>query len=616
MTLSDFVSRLQGAKRKTLAGGLEGYIARCPNTSGHANGDKNLSFAVWHGDDDWLHVKCQKGCTEGEIMSALGLSSDDRRVVDSQPRNGPAAVYVYTDKFGEYLFEKHRIQITGEKKDFRLKTKENGQIVHNLQHLNGWAGTLYNWPKVCEAIKNGETVYVNEGEKACDEMAKHGLTATCQPLGADEGNPASKWKDKHTEALIGAKVVIIADRDPTGEAYAAYVANELSRCAESVSIVQSATEGKKDDAYDHFRHGHDVTMFVPLTVRKPKPGESVGLRCFTGIEKKDIEWLWKPYLPLNGAVLVIGDPGVGKSSFAYALAAIVSRGQGAGGYPHQPPADVLLYCVEDDSERVIRKRLEDNEADMSHVFDGTYHETENPFGISPPITPEKIASVIAACKSLPNAKLVIFDPVVEWFPGNKSMNSGNESRDVLRMFRGLAEDCGVCSMLLGHPNKQSGSSLIYRASGSIDFSAVVRSALYAANVPDTGERALIHYKQNWGPMGKAIGYNIDQEGRFWFTGSTDVTEDMLNATTHEKPVTAKQLSSAKEWLEETLRREGSMKALDVFKGAKLEDFSPRTVKRAKSDLGVKSRKVGESWEWSLPTATPAYWQDKDDPYAD
>lgn len=367
-------------------------------------------------------------------------------------------------------------------------------------------------------------------------------------------------------------------------------------------------------------YGYSQQEYYPRPQRGWEPEEQLddvevpscaGFRAFEHIEKLPVEWLWHPYIPFGGLSILVGNPGIGKSSFAYALASMVSNGTGGGGFPDQLAGDVLLYCLEDDSERVIKGKLEMNGADMRRIYDGSYHETENPEGIAPPITADKMRAIIKATEGLPDLKLVIFDPVVEWFPAERSMNTGNEVREVLRLFRQLSERRGIAVLLLGHPNKSREGSLIQKVSGSIDFSAVVRSGLFASKLPETEECALIHFKQNWGPPGQAIGYQIEEDGAFCFTGSVDVTEDMLNAPAVQQPTTAGHRESCKAWILDHLAN-GPMNAKDVFAGAKLEGFSSATVKRAKQELGtqVSSRRHGDVWSWFINQGGNEY----DDPF--
>lgn len=612
----EVASKLTKSRRKVFPGGFEGFVGSCPCAK-HLSGDDSKSLAVWIGDDDWLHLKCAGGCPESEILSALGMTDADRRPDAKSDPNKPDAIYIYTDSDGNYLFEKHRHNLGNGRKTFKLMTKNpDGTKKYSLQGLNGWAGTLYNAPNVKKASREGLDVYVCEGEKAADLLNAKGLIATCPPIGADE--TASKWLKSHTDALSGTKTVIVADRDAVGLGFAANVARNLQTIAQSVKVVQSKTEGEKHDAYDHFMAGYGIEDFVPVEEKKLEPPKA-GLRSFTAVEREVVSWLWHPYLPLGGLSILVGDPGVGKSTFAYALSSMVSNGKGACGFPNQPAADVLLYCLEDDPSKVIRGRLDQHGANLAHVHDGTYHEKYNPEGIEPPMTVEKMRLILEAAKSLPNTKLVVFDPIVEWFPPGKDFNRGNETREILSIFRKLSEDCNACVLILGHPNKGVGGSLLYKVSGSIDFSAIVRSGLYSAKIPESEDCAIFHFKQNWGRKGAAICYSINpSDGEFRFTGQQDVTEDMIHASRFpsEKPVTMKQKQAAAEWLEQNITTE-PMLSEDVAIGAKAAGFSMPTIKRAKADLPwIRCSKIGEKWYWlRADERTPAhYWEE--DPFAE
>ena len=612
MTLSDFASRLEGSRRKTFKTGDEGYIARCPNASAHSNGDRSLSFAVWWGQDDWLHVRCQKGCTEDEIMGAMGLAQKDRKVGGSKTFTGPDAVYEYRDGQGAPYFEKHRFQITPTKKDFRIRARmPDGSLSYNVQHLDGWAKTLYCLKAVKEAVTSGRTIYVNEGEKACDLMSKMGMVATCQPLGADKGNPGSKWLQAHTDHLQGAKeVVVVADRDGdgTGEAYARYVASQLRPCVGKVSVVASKTDGEKDDAYDHFKAGFTEADLIPLKEKK----SGLGLRSFVGVERKAVDWLWAPYLEVGSCALLAGDPGVGKSYISLAIAAGITHGAGPPGFPRQEPGDVVLCCTEDEAETVIAPRLDLLGADCSRIFEVIDHGSGR--RLQPPMTPEKMLTVIETVKSLPNPRLAVFDPIVEWFPPGRNMNAANEAREVTRLFRLLGEECRVCSLIIGHPNKTQGP-LLYRFSGSIDFTAVVRSALFAAVEGETEMRHIVHAKTNHGRKGKAVGYEINDEGRLLWAGVSDITEEQLMNPVVQRE-TKRQVDAAREWIKETLGN-GPMLSDDLFAGAKAAGFSKSTCYRAKEGLGLRIRpsSAGGKWEWSLRDEAP-WWNREEDPFAD
>lgn len=96
--------------------------------------------------------------------------------------------------------------------------------------------TLYRLPEVNAAIRDGRTVYVVEGEKDADTLARLGHAATTQPQGA------GKWADSYSELLRGAHVVMLPDADTAENSYAGQehgwkVCTSLTHIAKSIKMV-------------------------------------------------------------------------------------------------------------------------------------------------------------------------------------------------------------------------------------------------------------------------------------------------------------------------------------------------------------------------------------------
>jgi hypothetical protein len=86
-------------------------------------------------------------------------------------------------------------------------------------------------------------------------LERAGAAATCNPGGA------GKWRDEYAETLVGATVVIVADRDKPGRKHARQVETSLRKAGCSVQVVEAA-EGK--DAADHLAAGYGLDDFQPL----------------------------------------------------------------------------------------------------------------------------------------------------------------------------------------------------------------------------------------------------------------------------------------------------------------------------------------------------------------
>lgn len=113
---------------------------------------------------------------------------------------------------------------------------------------------LYRLPKVLDAIKHGETVWLCEGERDAEALETLGVIATTAPYGANH------WKPEYTDQLRGAHLVLVADDDAPGWARVERLRNELD--VASLRVVRAA-EGK--DASDHLDAGYGLDDFEEVS---------------------------------------------------------------------------------------------------------------------------------------------------------------------------------------------------------------------------------------------------------------------------------------------------------------------------------------------------------------
>jgi len=222
--------------------------AQCP-----AHDDRNASLSVGIGDDERILMHCHAGCQTPDVLAALGLEPRDL-FADSRHSNGNGrpktlATYDYQDEHGTLVYQVVRLQ----PKAFRQRRPDgNGGWIWKL---DGVRRVLYRLPLVNEAVKSGKPIWVVEGEKDVAALERAGEVATCNPGGA------GKWRPEYAEALRGAQVTIIADKDAAGLEHARDVAHALQNVADTIQISEAA-EGK--DAADHLAAGHGVHEFVPI----------------------------------------------------------------------------------------------------------------------------------------------------------------------------------------------------------------------------------------------------------------------------------------------------------------------------------------------------------------
>ena len=110
-------------------------------------------------------------------------------------------------------------------------------------------------------------------------------------------------------------------------------------------------------------------------------------------------------------------------------------------------------------------------------------------------------------------------------------------------------------------------------------------------------RAIVHNKSNLAPLGASQAFGLDPVGGFCWMGECDITIDELLGGTAKAP--KDQLSRACNLIKTTLAY-GPVAAVDIMLKAEEQGISEKTLKRAKSALGVVSVKRGGQWFWDMP----------------
>jgi hypothetical protein len=329
------------------------------------------------------------------------------------------------------------------------------------------------------------------------------------------------------------------------------------------------------------------------------------------VEARAVTWLWSPFIPAGMLSMISGDPGAGKSFIALSVCADLSRGKLRDGRI-VTPATSLYLSIENPIAESIRPRFDllGGDAARFFVLKGTVTAADGE-EMRGSIT---LSDIPMLEKSLveTEARLIVVDPIQSYLGSTVDLHRSNETRPILDGLSKLAEKHGCAILLLRHLSKQSGGKAIHRGLGSIDLSGAVRSEMLAGSLPDDPEaRALVHIKSNVGRMGRTLGYSIDGEGRFSWTGESQITaSDLLAAP--EGPERSKR-ERAQEWLS-ALLKSGSREEQEIRSLAESEGFSYATLRRAKNALRVKSRKgtFGGSWIWSLPEDGPKDASDPDE----
>jgi putative DNA primase/helicase len=190
MTPTELVlSKLPDAKKTG-----KDWSARYP-----AHEDRHASLSISAGDNGGAMLHCHAGCEPAAVAAALGLAMADLMPPRTEPTAQPkgnaksriVGTYDYSDEAGELIFQVVRY----EPKDFRQRRPSPG---------GGWDWSVkgvrvvpYHLPELL--AEPARPVFVVEGEKDVDILARTKVLATCNAGGA------GKWTAEHAQHLGAAR---------------------------------------------------------------------------------------------------------------------------------------------------------------------------------------------------------------------------------------------------------------------------------------------------------------------------------------------------------------------------------------------------------------------------
>lgn len=447
------------------------YAARCP-----VHDDHSPSLTVAHlegkaGDRGGrVRVRCHAGCDELDVLAAIGLGLRDLYDDPIPTGHGVVREHPYLAGNGALLGVVQR----REPKTFRplTPTPNGGWQQKGTDDLKS---TPYRLPDVVAAIADGRPVWVVEGEKDADRLARDGVVATCNQGGA------GKWTERHAAWLRGADVVVCRDRDDPGRAHADAVVTSLhAGIAASVRLVEPSA-GK--DIAEHLDGGAKLDEVTEVELpASPAPASRAQLVRLADVVSEQVTWLWPGRLPAGKLVVLDGDPSLGKSTLALTFAAHLSVGRAWPDGTPCPHADTVLLSAEDGLADTVRPRLDAAGGDPARVHALTEvvdlaEDTGECFLRSP--TLRDVGPISDAVEST-GARLLIVDVLMAYLGGKTDSHRDQDIRAVLHPIAALADRAGCTVLLLRHLNKTTGGSALYRGGGSIGIVGACRAGYVVA----------------------------------------------------------------------------------------------------------------------------------------
>ncbi|MDE7094136.1 MAG: AAA family ATPase, partial [Oscillospiraceae bacterium] len=400
-------------------------------------------------------------------------------------------------------------------------------------------------------------------EKDVETLSNMEILATSLP----NGGQSKQWHELYNDGLQGHDIIILTDNDKTGEAYGETVAKNVSRIAKSVKIIPARTiwsecpeKGDISDIAEALGQDKTIELLLDATrkaecyadisdfeeiLHNESPFSLPELIAKKGyeFEKKDIRYVWYPYIPAGDYTVLMAAGGTGKTYFACGIAATISKGE-ALPVPDEykskkiiPENKNVLIISAEDRGSDIWERLEKAGADVEYIH---IADKKLSNGFLFPKNSEDTSRIEFFEKAIEKFKpnLIIIDPWHAFCPPEVDVNRINHMRPILQNISAICEkyDCGL--ILISHINKKPQENANNAALGSVDLVNASRSALtIVSDSNNKNNRFVVHTKINHAAHGQTIQFKIDDNGFAWNGFEPSMTKDTLEdaARMHRKP---------------------------------------------------------------------------------
>jgi hypothetical protein len=604
------IPELLGEQPIEMAGELK---VRCP-----FHRDTRPSLRINRSKQSWYCDPCDKGGDCFSFVQAYqnstfpdalvflaeraGVTSNTGAVPDVPRRRTEVAVYDYRDATGTLIYQ----TVRSEPKDFRQRRPDGkGGWIWNLE---GVPRVLYRLPE----LAGKDAVIICEGEKDVDRCWSLGLPATCNVGGA------GKWKAEYTQQLnaAGAKRVrVTPDNDEPGRDHAHQVARSCHAAGVEVGIVELPGLPHKGDV-SNFLDSHSkeeliaslkaAEPYAPATLSEPH-GVSATTRAncptpvlvtLSTVTPEAVSFLWAQRLAAGKLHLIVGDPGLGKSTLTLDIAARMTQGRDWPDGGRAPVADVIVLSAEDGLADTVRPRLDALGADVDRVHALTAVRGSNGEERCVSLATDVQALEVAIRDTA--ARLVVVDPLSAYLGKTDSYKDG-EVRSVLMPLADLASRTGVAIVGVMHLGKGEKRSALYRALGSVAFVAAARIVLAVAPHPeDEAKRVLCWVKGNLSAKPDTLAFSL-ADGRLCWDSQPVIGVDA--DTLLSPPVDRHERREADDWLRNALA-DGRVPVKTLKQQAQDAGLVWRTIERAKTRLHVEAELIGFGssgrWYWQLP----------------
>jgi AAA domain len=337
-------------------------------------------------------------------------------------------------------------------------------------------------------------------------------------------------------------------------------------------------------------------------------------RCIDQFERREIDWLWHPFIPKGMITLMCGDKAVGKSSLAIDVAARISTGRAWPRFGDDDEAralqgSVIILCKENDISRIIRPRLEAAGADLRRIHTLGYEVPDDPEQIDPL---ERLDTTVKDLQrqvsEIGDVRFIYIDPITDYI-SKIDMYRDDQVRSLLNPLGRLASQHDLAILCILHLNKKTDLPAKYRGLGSVAFRNVSQSTLMVAlNNDMPGERYMAQDAANLCAETRSVSFSMISAGHYhridWGPDWEDADIDAIMTDKRQQTRQQQAEKMLREWL-----ADGAVPVKDLQRLAKEQGISWRTMTSAKNQIDVVSDKpkgqLNGPWSWRLPNTLPA-----------
>lgn len=331
----------------------------------------------------------------------------------------------------------------------------------------------------------------------------------------------------------------------------------------------------------------------------------VNIVRLSDVRPETVGWFWPGRIPLGKLTILDGDPGLGKSAITVDIAARATRGDTMPDGTVSDvvgPSDVVIVTIEDGLGDTVRPRLDAAGGDPTRVTAIVgIGDDQRPIAI-----PDDVLAIEEVVRDR-QARLVILDPLMGLLSAEVNAYRDQDVRRALAPLAQMAERLSTAVLVVRHPTKAGGANAVHRGGGSIGIIGAARSGLFVVKDPDDPsevQRVLAASKSNLGPPLPSFAFHIEPAENGSITvawdGPSEHSANQLLALAADGEERRSALEEALHFLRDALS-EGPRPTVDVLREAHQHGLTDPTLRRARKQLDIESKRegFGKEGKWLL-----------------